>query len=345
MCCLTQKLQKMMYILCKSSLCKKQHRMEIYMNTSKKLSLTTAASVSTLAGIHMLNSYIIKKSIKHNITNLSNHFYETKFGKIAFYETGTGAPIIFLHNLSCYSSSFEWKKIIPALSKTHKIYAIDMLGCGYSDKPNITYTTFMYVQILESFIKDIVKEKTDIVASGLSSSIAIMASCYNPNIIHNIILINPIEIKKAILTPDKKSIIRKKMIHLPILGTLLYNICTSQYHIKKDLLTKGIYTNFKTLELLTQIRHETAHLSGYTSKYIYMCIDGYYTTACIDKAIQKLNHIHILIGEHLKNSHDIISQYCSINNTISVTTIQDSAVYPEIENSLSVVKAIRKICN
>lgn len=315
------------------------------MKISKKLSLTLAASVSTLAGIHMLNSYITKKSIKNNITNLSNHFYETKFGKISFYETGTGSPIILLHNLSSYSSSFEWKKIIPALSKTHKVYAIDMLGCGYSDKPDITYTTFMYVQILENFIKDIIKEKTDIVASGLSSSIAIMACCYNPNIIHNIILINPIEIKKATLIPNKNSIIRKKMIHLPILGTLLYNICTSQYHIKKFLMTQGNYTNFKTLELLTQIRHETAHLSGYASKYIYMCIDGYYTTASIDKAIQKLNNIHIIIGEHLKNSNDITSQYCSINNMISVTTIKNSAVYPEIENSLSVVKTIRQICN
>lgn len=315
------------------------------MNTSKKLSLTLAASVSTLAGIHMLNSYITKKSIKNNITNLSNNFYETKFGKIAFYETGTGSPIILLHNLSSYSNSFEWKKIIPALSKTHKVYAIDMLGCGYSDKPNITYTTFMYVQILESFINDIVKEKTDVIASGLAASIAIMASCYNPNIIHNIILINPVEIKKAILIPNKNSIIRKKMIHFPILGTLLYNICTSQNNIKKELLLQGTYPNLKMLELLTQIRHETAHLSGYASKYIYMCIDGYYTTASINKAIQKLNHIHILIGEHLKNSNDIASQYCSLNKTISVTTIKNSAVCPEIENCLSVVKAIKKICN
>ncbi len=315
------------------------------MKTLKKLSLTLAASVSTLAGIHMLNSYIAKNSIKNNITNLSNHFYETKFGKISFYEVGTGTPIILLHNLSSYSSSFEWKKIIPALSKKHKVYAIDMLGCGYSDKPNITYTTFMYVQILENFINDIIKEKTDIVASGLSSSIAIMACRYNPNIINNIILINPIEVKKATLIPDKNSIIRKKMIHLPILGTLLYNICTSQYHIKKYLIAHGNYTNFKTLELLTQIRHETAHLSGYASKYIYMCIDGYYTTASIDKAIQKLNNIHIIIGEQLKNANDIISQYCSINDNISVTAIKNSAVYPEIENSLSVVKTIRKICN
>ncbi len=76
-----------------------------------------------------------------------------------------------------------------------------------------------------------------------------------------------------------------------------------------------------------------------------MCIDGYYTTASIDKAIQKLNNIHIIIGEQLKNANDIISQYCSINDNISVTAIKNSAVYPEIENSLSVVKTIRKICN
>jgi len=319
--------------------------MGIYMKNFKKLSIAIGAGASTLAGIQMLNSYITNKSLKKNVTKICNSIYESKFGKMPFYETGTGTPIILLHDLSSFSSSFEWKKMITSLSKTHKVFVIDLLGCGFADKPFITYTIYMYVQFLQHFIKDIINEKTDIVATGLASSIAIMTSYYNPDLIDNIILINPVKVKKAMQLPDKYSCIRKKMIAFPILGTFLYNICASQVHIKKYLLKNGCYNNKKTLEMLTAMQHETAHLSGHASKYIYMSTDGFYTTASIDKAIKKLKNISIIIGENLKNADSTISEYLSYNHNIHIRKIKNSAVYPHIENPLSVIRVIRDICN
>ena len=65
-------------------------------------------------------------------------------------------------------SSMEWDKVIDTLSREHTVYTIDLLGCGKSDKPAITYTCYLYVQLLTDFIRDIIGEKTDIVATGAS---------------------------------------------------------------------------------------------------------------------------------------------------------------------------------
>ena len=68
---------------------------------------------------------------------------------------------------------------------------LDLLGYGLSDKPNMTYTNYLYVQLILDFIKNVIGEKTDIVASGDSSSIAIMACHNDPESIRNVILLNP----------------------------------------------------------------------------------------------------------------------------------------------------------
>ena len=61
---------------------------------------------------------------------------------------GEGTPLLLVHDLNCASSNYEWKYVVDDLSKRHTVYAIDLLGCGHSDKPKMTYTNYLYVQLL-----------------------------------------------------------------------------------------------------------------------------------------------------------------------------------------------------
>lgn len=65
--------------------------------------------------------------------------------------------------------------MIHPLAKHHTVYTMDLIGCGRSDKPKITYTSYLYVQLINDFIKDIIHEKTDIIAAGNSCSIVVQA--------------------------------------------------------------------------------------------------------------------------------------------------------------------------
>ncbi len=81
------------------------------------------------------------------------------------------------------SSGVEWKKVAAILAEKHTVYTVDLLGCGRSEKPNITYTNFLYVQMLTDFIKHIIGEKADVVATGESVAIAVMACGNDENVI------------------------------------------------------------------------------------------------------------------------------------------------------------------
>ena len=92
-------------------------------------------------------------------------YYEWKFGKIYYTKKGDGKPLLLIHDLTTSSSAYEWNKVIDKFSKTNTVYCLDLLGCGRSDKPNLTYTNYLYVQLLTDFIKHVIGDKTDIIAT------------------------------------------------------------------------------------------------------------------------------------------------------------------------------------
>jgi len=44
-----------------------------------------------------------------------------------------GPPLVLIHGIA--SSIEDWETNIPALARTHRVFALDLVGCGLSDKP------------------------------------------------------------------------------------------------------------------------------------------------------------------------------------------------------------------
>ena len=85
-------------------------------------------------------------------------YYNWRFGKIAYKKTGEGSPLLLVHNLNVCSTSYEWRNNIEELAKSHTVYTIDLLGCGCSDRPGLTYTNYLYVELITN-LSNILSEK------------------------------------------------------------------------------------------------------------------------------------------------------------------------------------------
>ena len=80
-----------------------------------------------------------------------SHFVEVNGRRIHYVEQGEGAPIVFLHGNP--TSSYLWRNIIPYAAKQGRAFAVDLIGMGKSDKPDIPYRFFDHVPFVDGFIK------------------------------------------------------------------------------------------------------------------------------------------------------------------------------------------------
>lgn len=303
------------------------------MSWKRNLILGTALAGATTLTIHLINKFVYFSATLDNLlSSPSGSYYEWKFGKIYYTESGEGKPVLLLHNLSTFSSGHEWHFVKEKLAKTNKVYCIDLLGCGRSDKPNLIYTNYLYVQLISDFIKHVVGEKCDVIAAGESGSFAVAACQNDSSIIDQIVMVNPSDIRYLSKSPSKRTKTLTRMINIPIFGTFLYNILTQKKKIEKLYKEEYFYNKDLVTNSMIDTSYETSHSGNATSKYLFASMAGRYTTVNIKHCMKELNNsIFILIGDKTEEKEESARLYQEILPSIEIEYIKDSKELPQME--------------
>ncbi|MCB9476956.1 MAG: haloalkane dehalogenase [Deltaproteobacteria bacterium] len=78
-------------------------------------------------------------------------FVEVHGSKMHYVEQGAGDPVLFLHGNP--TSSYLWRNILPYAAEHGRAIAVDLIGMGKSDKPEIEYRFVDHVKYLDGFIE------------------------------------------------------------------------------------------------------------------------------------------------------------------------------------------------
>ncbi|KAJ9561993.1 hypothetical protein OSB04_007153 [Centaurea solstitialis] len=79
---------------------------------------------------------------------------------------------------------------IPELAKKYKVYAVDLLGFGWSEKALVEYDALVWRDQVADFLKEIVKEPTILVGNSLGGFTALVAAEAMPKQVVGIALLN-----------------------------------------------------------------------------------------------------------------------------------------------------------
>lgn len=302
------------------------------MTVKNKIKYSILFGAATALSVSVINKIIyVSSTMKNNLSPVQGNFYNWRFGKVFYTKQGSGSPLLLIHDLDVSSSSLEWKEVIKKLSANHTVYTLDLLGCGLSDKPYLTYTNYLYVQLISDFVKNIIGHKTNVIASGFSSSFVIMACHNDTNLFNKIMTINPQDLYDSNYAPSKKSMSLKVLFDLPIIGTLIYNIIFSRNNVKEFLKNK-FNINSSKYNLYVDLFYESAHVQNCQGKYLYASIKGCYTNANIVHALKEINNsIYIVGGQNFLNIKTIIENYSYYNSSIEHFLINHTKNYPHIE--------------
>lgn len=306
---------------------------------NRKIKKLIAFAAFTGTAMYAFNKFIDYTVSRRELTLAENeNYYVWRNGTIYYEKKGSGTPLLLIHDLNPIASSYEWSKVIDKLSKTHTVYTIDLLGCGKSDKPAISYVNYLYVELVNDFIEHVIQQKTDLLVTGESFTFAVMAARMNQSMIGKITAINPTDTTHNVQSPTECSRLVKHVFELPIIGTFIYNLVANKVTIQKQFREKYYYDATKMSYTLPDIYYEIAHLQGSNGKYLYASMLGKYTNINIIHALKLIESpIHFIITDAA--SEEIVD-YMKYHDQLTIDHIERAGYLPQLEKPEKVIKLI-----
>ena len=185
---------------------------------------------------------------------------------------------------------------------------------------------------MNDFVKHVIKTKTDIITSGDTSSIAVMACHSEPSLYGRFIFINPESLDHMIRTPGPRQKCLSYLLQLPLVGTLYYVLANSRWKVKRDFRTKYYYNEDRIEPGMEDMFYEAAHLGGFAARFAYASQVGYYTRINVVYALKQIDHsMYIIGGEAMEGMDDTIAGYTHFNPAIEAVRMEGTKGMPHME--------------
>jgi pimeloyl-ACP methyl ester carboxylesterase len=107
-------------------------------------------------------------------------------GQIHYRIEGSGEPVLLLH--AAVTSSDEYTRVIPFLSKTYRAIAMDFLGNGDSDPTPYPYKIPDHARTVVHFMDCLGIKKANIVAHSIGNTVAMELATTWPDRVNKLAL-------------------------------------------------------------------------------------------------------------------------------------------------------------
>jgi hypothetical protein len=120
--------------------------------------------------------------------DLKKHKWMWKGYETAYVTAGCGEPILLVHGFG--ASAGHYRRLIPALAEKYKVYALDLLGFGASEKPIMDYTMELWDQQIRDFLSEFAECPAVLVGNSVGSLATLMVGADAPELVRGVVLLN-----------------------------------------------------------------------------------------------------------------------------------------------------------
>jgi pimeloyl-ACP methyl ester carboxylesterase len=120
--------------------------------------------------------------------SLSPRTIRIKDDTLFYVVKGEGEPLLLIHGFG--AGGWVWEKQIDVLSQSNRIYVLDLIGHGYSDRPRIGYTPETYIHSVKEFMDGMGIKKATLIGNSMGGGIAWAMAGLFPERAEKLILIN-----------------------------------------------------------------------------------------------------------------------------------------------------------
>ena len=108
--------------------------------------------------------------------------------RTVYFDEGEGPAIVFVHGLG--ANATHWEPLAKAFVGDYRVIGLDLVGCGWSLKPDVTYTVDLLRDHLLSFLDDRGVERATLVGHSMGGAVTLSAALTRPLLAERLVLID-----------------------------------------------------------------------------------------------------------------------------------------------------------
>lgn len=177
--------------------------------------------------------------------SLPKHTWNWRGYDVQYTVEGDGLPLVLIHGFG--ASIGHWRNNIPVLAAAgHRVYALDLLGFGGSEKPALDYSLDLWAVLLKDFWHHHIRIPAIFVGNSIGGLLVLMTLANSPDIAKGGVLLNcagslnhrPEDLPRALgLVMGLFS----KLVSTPVIGALIFSQVRQRFRIRSAL--RQVYGN------------------------------------------------------------------------------------------------------
>jgi pimeloyl-ACP methyl ester carboxylesterase len=154
-----------------------------------KIALGVAIVLIALLGI---NALVVDGATEPaEVTVLGGRVLDLPAGEAQVIDRGPreGSPIVLVH---CFTCAIDWwERMLPALTRRHRVVAIDLLGHGGSEKPGSGYSIPDQADLVAQALRELgVEEPAMAVGHSLGGSVVTALAQEHPRLVDRVVIVD-----------------------------------------------------------------------------------------------------------------------------------------------------------
>ena len=181
--------------------------------------------------------------------------------RLRYITAGQGRALVLLHTLRTQLDMFQ--RVVPALAKQFRVYAVDYPGHGYSDIPKTEYTADLFVSSVAGFLTALEIKDAMIVGESIGGSIALLLAARHHPAVRRVIAVNPYDYDggRGIRRSSTLANLLFAINDVPILGATFTRL--RQYPVVERILQGGVYRRGSMPAALAREMYEVGNRRGH----------------------------------------------------------------------------------
>jgi pimeloyl-ACP methyl ester carboxylesterase len=116
------------------------------------------------------------------------HNFEIDGLPVRYLAAGEGPPLVLLHGAG--DNSLDWRWVLPALARKHRVYAPDLPGSPDSARPAAAYSPAFFERFVAAFVDALGMGPATFVGNSLGGLIALRLALSDPDRVKALILVD-----------------------------------------------------------------------------------------------------------------------------------------------------------